>query len=231
MQDRSIHGVLFDLDGTLVDTAPDMGGALNTLLAEEGRPRLPDAVIRPVVSHGSAGLLRLAYGDALEDTERKRLVARFLDIYEARVCRRSHLFDGADLVIDRLAADGRRWGIVTNKPGWLARPLIRALGLTHRTGCLVSGDCLPRRKPHPDPLFHGAGELGIEPGRCVYVGDAERDIEAGRAAGMTTVVASYGYIDDTEDATAWGADGEIGHMAELPDWIDERERTHNESVD
>ncbi len=231
MNGPHFQGVLFDLDGTLVDTAPDMGGALNELLAEEGRAPLSAEAIRPVVSHGSAGLLRLAYGDDLGDADRERLVKRFLTIYEARVCRRSHLFDGAGAVIDALGAAGRQWGIVTNKPGWLARPLIRALGLTHRSGCLVSGDCLPRRKPHPDPLFHGARELGVEPGRCVYVGDAERDIEAGRAAGMTTIVAAYGYIDDTENPGAWGADGMIDHASELIGWLDTREAATQRRVD
>ncbi len=225
------QGVLFDLDGTLVDTAPDMGEALNALLAEEGRAPLCAEAIRPVVSHGSAGLLRLAYGDDLDDDERQRLVGRFLTIYEARVCRRSHLFDGAGGVLDALVANGRRWGIVTNKPGWLARPLIRALGLSQRSGCLVSGDCLPRRKPHPDPLFHGAAELGVDPERCVYVGDAERDIEAGRAAGMVTVVAAYGYISDAEDPTAWGADGMIEHASHLPDWLDAHEAAAERRVD
>ncbi len=215
----SLTTVLFDLDGTLVDTAPDMAAALNRLLAEQGCEPLPYAQIRPSVSHGSVAMIRVGFGDALDDAEFERLRKRFLVIYENNLVHESKLFDGMALVLDTLESAGLNWGIVTNKPGWLAEPLLQQLSLDTRAACIVSGDSTEQRKPHPEPMLHACKLTNSEPARCVYVGDAQRDIEAGRAAGMKTVVASFGYIADTDAPETWGADGQIDSPAQLLDWI------------
>lgn len=198
--------VLFDLDGTLADTAPDLAGALNVMLREDGREPLPFALVRPWVSWGALHLLRLGYGDALEAVRLAELRGRFLACYEAGLCRESRLFPGVPEALAALEAAAVPWGIVTNKPGWLTEPLLAALGLGDRAGTVISGDTLPFAKPHPMPLLHAARELGVPPARCVYVGDNVRDIEAGRAAGMYTIAAAWGYIPGDDDAAAWQAD-------------------------
>jgi N-acetyl-D-muramate 6-phosphate phosphatase len=211
--------LLLDLDGTLLDTAPDMGGALNRLRAEHGLEPLAAEVIRPVVSHGAMRLVALGFPEAAgESFESLRL--RFLDLYAAHLAVGTRLFPGFDAVLETLESRGLPWGVVTNKPGWLTTPLLAALGLDHRSACAVSGDTLPERKPHPLPLLHAARLLGVEPGRCIYVGDAERDIQAGRAAGMTTLVATYGYISAGEDPLQWQPHGLVSEPAELLAWVD-----------
>jgi len=213
--------LLLDLDGTLLDTAPDMGGALNLLRAEHGLEPLPAHVIRPVVSHGAMRLVALGFptatGDAFEALRR-----RFLELYAANLAIGTRLFPGFEDVLERLESRGLPWGIVTNKPGWLTDPLLAALGLDRRAACAVSGDTVAERKPHPLPLLHAARLVGVEPERCVYVGDAERDIQAGRAAGMTTVVAAYGYIAGTEDPRHWQPDGVVAAPHELLPWMEHR---------
>lgn len=207
--------VLFDLDGTLADTAPDLAAALNAVLVEEGRDELPFATVRPWVSWGALRLIRLAFGEDLRDTELERLRRRLLVCYESGLCRESRVFPGVDAVLESFEQSGIPWGVVTNKPGWLTEPLLAALGLAERAGTVISGDTLPYAKPHPMPLLHGARELGVPPERCVYVGDAARDIEAGRAAGMYTVAALWGYIPTGEEPVAWSADRVISEPAEL----------------
>jgi len=213
--------LLLDLDGTLLDTAPDMGGALNLLRAEHGLEPLPGAVIRPVVSHGAMRLVALGFPEATGD-EFESLRLRFLELYAANLAVGTRLFPGFEAVLDQLEARRLPWGIVTNKPGWLTDPLLAALGLDRRAACAVSGDTLAERKPHPLPLLHAARLVGVDPGRCVYVGDAERDIQAGRAAGMTTVVAAYGYISDGEDPRAWQPHGVVNSPDELLEWMEHR---------
>ena len=213
--------LLLDLDGTLLDTAPDMGGALNRLREERGLEALPDELIRPVVSHGAMRLVSLGFPEVTgEDFEHLR--RRFLEIYAAHLAVGTRLFPGFDHVLARLEARGLPWGVVTNKPGWLTDPLLDALGLAQRAACTVSGDTVAERKPHPLPLLHAAGLLRVAPERCVYVGDAERDIQAGRAAGMTTVVAAYGYLSTEDDPQRWQPHGIVWTPAELLDWIDGR---------
>jgi len=215
---RDASALLLDLDGTLLDTAPDMGGALNLLRAEHDLAPLPAATIRPVVSHGAMRLVALGFPEAAgDDFEALRL--RFLDLYAANLAVGTRLFPGFDAVLDSLEAQGLPWGIVTNKPGWLTDPLLAALGLDRRAACAVSGDTLAERKPHPLPLLHAARLVGVEPERCVYVGDAERDIQAGRAAGMTTVVAAYGYISADEDPRQWQPHGVVNAPDELLHWL------------
>ncbi len=211
--------LLLDLDGTLLDTAPDMGGALNRLLEENGLAPLPASAIRPVVSHGSARLVSLGFPTATGD-EYERLRLRFLDIYALNLANHTRLFPGAEALLAELERLGLPWGIVTNKPGWLTGPLLEALDLDGRAACVVSGDTLPERKPHPLPLLHAASVIGIAPGRCVYAGDAERDIQAGRAAGMTTVVAAYGYISAEDDPRSWQPAGMVTEPLQLLDWMD-----------
>jgi len=202
----SSAAVLFDLDGTLADTGPDLAGALNAMLRRDGRAALPYAQIRPWVSWGALRLIRLAYGDGLDEARTAELRGRFLTCYEACLCRESRLFPGIPEALAALEAASVPWGIVTNKPGWLTEPLLAALGLGDRAGTVISGDTLPFAKPHPMPLLHAARELGLPAARCVYVGDNVRDIEAGRAAGMYTIAAAWGYIPADDDPAAWQAD-------------------------
>lgn len=211
----TISAVLLDLDGTLVDTAPDMVAALNQVLIEEGQRRVPYAVARNEVSNGALGLLKLGFGAALNASNDDRLRGRFLQVYSENVSNKSRIFKGFSGFFDFISRKDIRWGVVTNKPEWLAQPLLRALGLAEITGCLVSGDSLPQRKPHPAPLHHAAKLMTVASQRCIYIGDAARDIQAGRAAGMFTVAASYGYIPHSEDPRNWGADFLIRHPGEL----------------
>jgi len=215
----AIHAVLFDLDGTLLDTAPDMIGALNTLRAEEGLAAVPFATARPQVSHGSSGLMRVAFPEAVNG-ELERLRARFLLLYRERLAEETLLFPGGDIMLEKIEASARPWGVVTNKPGWLAEPLLAELGLEPRMACLVSGDTLPERKPHPRPLLHAARLMGIDPAACVYVGDALRDIQAARAAGMRSVVASFGYVPAGDEHREWPAEAWIDTPAELVGWLE-----------
>ena len=212
------RALLLDLDGTLLDTAPDMGGALNELLVENGRAPMPAATIRPQVSHGSARLVSIGFPEA-RDAEYERLRLRFLDIYATRVADETRPFPGALELLAELDRRDLPWGIVTNKPGWLTDPLLEALGLARRAACVVSGDTLPERKPHPLPLLYAAERLRVPPMHCVYAGDAERDIQAARAAGMTPVIAAYGYISDDEDPGHWEAAGMIGDPLDLLVWM------------
>jgi phosphoglycolate phosphatase len=215
---QQLRGVLFDLDGTLLDTAPDMAKALNQLLVDEGMPELPYAYIRPHVSHGALRLVRLAFGEP--DPQRfEDLRRRFLDFYRADIAGQTRLFEGFEVVLDVLEAAGMRWGVVTNKPGWLTVPLLEQLGLAARSGCIVSGDTLAERKPHPMPLLHAASLLDLEPRECVYMGDAERDVQAARNAGMIPLVAAFGYLDAGEDPNAWQPDAVLGQPTDLLEWL------------
>lgn len=212
------QALLLDLDGTLLDTAPDMAAALNVLLVEERRAALPFAHIRPVVSHGSSGLIRLAFGMP-EETEKQRLIKRFLEIYSNALALHTQLFDGFTMLLRQLGELNLRWGIVTNKPGWLTNPLVAALGLDSQAACVVSGDTTRERKPHPLPLLHAAQLLNLPPEQCLYVGDAERDIQSARAAGMESLIALWGYIADTDRPQEWQADGMIERPEQLQPWL------------
>ena len=204
-----IKTVLFDLDGTLIDTAPDMAYALNLLLQEEGRDEMSYESIRPVVSNGSVALVKLGFGDELEEATLERLKKRYLEIYQEHLCENSSLFDGMPELLRHIEAQDMNWGVVTNKPGWLTLPLMEQIGLAERASCIVSGDTTPNRKPHPEPMFHACLAAGSEPQQCVYIGDARRDIEAGNNAGMKTIVALYGYIGDWENTDDWGAEHKV----------------------
>jgi N-acetyl-D-muramate 6-phosphate phosphatase len=212
------RGLLLDLDGTLLDTAPDMGGALNRLLRENGRAELPLAEIRPHVSHGAAALVRLGFGAEDPDAFEARR-QRFLALYALDLASGTRLFPGFEAVLSRLAAATLPWGIVTNKPTALTLPLLEATGLAARAGCVVCGDTFAERKPHPRPMLHAAQTLGLAPADLLYVGDAERDIEAGRAAGMRTLAARFGYLAADEDPGAWRPDGVIDRPEDLLPWL------------
>jgi phosphoglycolate phosphatase len=215
---RGVRGVLLDLDGTLLDTAPDMAHALNRLRAAEGLEVLPFDRIRPLVSHGAPRLIRFAFDDP-EPARYDELRLRFLDFYRGAIAVHTRVFAGFEDVLVAIERAGMRWGIVTNKPGWLTMPLLEQLGLAARSGCVVSGDTLTERKPHPMPLLHAASLLGVEPRQCVYLGDAERDVQAARNAGMIPLVAGFGYLNDDEDPATWQPDAVIGRPDELLDWL------------
>jgi phosphoglycolate phosphatase len=211
--------ILFDLDGTLIDTAPDMIDALNRLRAEHGREPLPFTEARAHVSHGAMRLTRIGFPEA-EGEAFERLRLRFLDLYAERLADGSSLFPGFDAMLAHFESDGLPWGVVTNKPAWLTDPLLERLKLFSRAACVVSGDTVAERKPHPLPLLHAAALARVDPARCVYVGDAERDVIAGRAAGMRTVVAAYGYLGPDDDPLTWHPDGVVERPEQILDWID-----------
>ena len=202
----STHAVLLDLDGTLLDTAPDMVGAMNELRREESLDPLPFEQGRRLVSHGATALVRLAFPKAAEP-EFTALRERFLQIYSRRVCVETTIYEGVSESLGRLESAGIAWGVVTNKPSWLAKPLLERLALRQRAGVLVCGDTVAERKPHPAPLLLGANRLSVAPEECTYIGDAERDVLAARAAGMKVFVAMFGYIGVDERPMAWPATG------------------------
>ena len=217
--------VLFDLDGTLADTAPDLAYALIVVHVEaEGRAPLPFERIRPVVSHGSQGLIRLGFDMDDDHPDFQRLRRELLDIYQTHLDRETRLFPGMDALLDAIEARGLRWGVVTNKPGWLTDPLLAALGVDARAACVVSGDTLEQRKPHPAPMLHACRLAGCAAPQCVYIGDAERDIAAGRAAGMHTLVALFGYIGEQDQPQDWGADALVRTPQDILTWLDAQGR-------
>jgi phosphoglycolate phosphatase len=200
-----LAAILFDLDGTLLDTAPDMIRALNTICAEEGINPVAYDRARCFVSNGAVGLLRLAFPD-FDPLEHPALHSRYLARYAQQLAVETRLFPNLDTLLDALDAAAIPWGVVTNKPKHLTEPLMAAVGLNLRSACTVSGDTLPERKPHPRPVLFALERLAANPAQSIYVGDARRDIEAGRAAGTTTVAVRYGYVEPGQDPAAWGAD-------------------------
>lgn len=210
--------VLFDLDGTLVDTAPDLVNALNAVLQTEGREPLPFEAVRSTASHGSVALLNLGFGAMSEDELRSRQ-RLFLDHYSSNICMESELFVGMDLVLERLEAAHIKWGIVTNKPSLLTIPLLEELRLRERAYTVVSGDTLPVAKPNPEPLLYAADQCDVAPEKCVYVGDAQRDIEAALRAKMQPIIAAYGYIGEEDDPESWSALGSIEQPLDILPWV------------
>ena len=215
-----VRTVLFDLDGTLADTAPDLANALNAVLVANGREPLPFETIRPAVSHGGMALIRLGFGLEPDHPEFEPLRRQLLDHYAAHIADETRLFPGMENVLDELEGSGHNWGVVTNKPGWLTEPLLDKLDLLPRAACVVSGDTLTQRKPDPEPIRHACRLAGSRETECVYVGDAERDILAGRQAGMPTLVARFGYIGPDDRPEHWGANGLLDHPEELLTWLD-----------
>ncbi|MHB1189031.1 HAD-IA family hydrolase [Thiobacillus sp.] len=219
MRLEGIKAVLFDLDGTLVDTAPDLGYALNLQRAAHGLPALPDAVIRPQASHGARGLLGVGFDLHPDDPRFAPMREEFLQLYADNICRHSRLFPGILDLLAELEARGLKWGVVTNKPARFTEPLMSILDLAERAACIVSGDTCPQPKPHPAPMLAAAELCGATPAQCLYLGDAERDIEAARAAAMPALVAAWGYLDACDEPHTWGAHAQIHHPAEALDFL------------
>jgi N-acetyl-D-muramate 6-phosphate phosphatase len=213
-----VAAMLFDLDGTLLDTAQDLADALNELRRQERLGPLAPERIRCFVSHGSAALVHLAFPDVPE----RRFIAlrdRLLEIYAGSLAVHTRPFDGIAALLEHLELHSVPWGVVTNKPHALAAPLLEAVGLADRARVLVGGDTLPERKPHPRPLLYAAEQLRVKPGETVYVGDAERDVLAARAAGMRAIVACFGYIGPADDPRAWPAEAWADSPLEILEWL------------
>jgi 2-phosphoglycolate phosphatase len=216
-----VRAVLFDLDGTLADTVGDLAAAVNRIRADRSLPLVPIETFRPHASHGARGMLGAAFGIGRESPEFELLRDMFLDNYAAALCEKTRLFDDADSVLTEIERRGLRWGIVTNKASRFTLPLLEQLALSTRAVAIICGDSTANAKPHPEPLLAAAAALKIDPSECVYVGDAERDIVAGRAAGMKTLIASYGYLGADDTPEHWAADGAIPSLADLLDWLPE----------
>ena len=204
------RAVLFDLDGTLADTAPDLAAAVNWMRAERGLEPTPYALLRPTASAGARGMIGAAFGLAPGDEGYEELRVQWFERYQSAMAVHSTLFDGISDLLEGITGAGMAWGIVTNKPARFTDPLVPLIGLAH-AGCVISGDTTPHAKPHPAPLLEAARRLDIAPAHCWYVGDDLRDIEAGRAAGMVTVACNWGYCGSIDPAT-WGAD----HLLDTP---------------
>lgn len=216
---RSVQTVLFDLDGTLVDSAPDLAGAANELRQEHGHPALPYESLRPMVGAGARGMVGLAFGVKPGDTGYEDLKARFLALYAQRLLRSTTVFEGVWPLLDRLEQHGLGWGIVTNKAYHLALAVSEGVGLHPRAGVLIGGDSTPFAKPHPEPLLEACRRLQADPATCAYVGDDLRDIQAGRAAGMVTLAAGWGYLGQGEPIHEWGADSLLEQPQGLLHWL------------
>ncbi|PXW83510.1 phosphoglycolate phosphatase [Nitrosomonas sp. Nm84] len=210
-----IKAVLFDFDGTLADTAPDLGHALNRQRIARGLPELPIAQIRPQASAGSRGLLGLGFNIKPGDDDYESMRNEFLDFYTQRLCHDTCLFPGVDELLDQLELMDLPWGIVTNKPSRFAHPLIEMLGLAQRVACVICGDETTNTKPHPEPLLTASNKIAIAPANCIYLGDDIRDVQASLAASMQPIVARYGYLGDGQPPETWGAKYLIDHPEEL----------------
>lgn len=210
--------LLFDLDGTLLDTAPDFLHAVTHLRTEENLSVLSKEhyeKLRPAVSEGSAAIIETAFGVPARHPDNTRLGKRLVDIYHQNLGHYTKPFPGIEQLLQALESRKIAWGIVTNKPDWLTKPLLAQQNLLQRAACIVSGDTTPYPKPHPEPLLYACRLIGVNPNECMYVGDAERDIIAGRAAGMTTIAALFGYIDDINSAKQWPAHYYVHHANEI----------------
>jgi N-acetyl-D-muramate 6-phosphate phosphatase len=216
---ENIAAVLFDLDGTLVDTAPDLGYALNLQRQRHGLPPLADELIRPQASHGARGLLEIGFDLQPDDRRFASLRAEFLQLYADNICRHSRPFPGILELLAELEARGLKWGVVTNKPAAFTEPLMSILDLAERAACIVSGDTCPQPKPHPAPMLAAAELCSAPPAQCLYLGDAERDIQAANAAAMPALVAAWGYIGSADQPHTWGAHGQINHPSETLDYL------------
>ncbi|MET0065587.1 MAG: HAD-IA family hydrolase [Candidatus Thiodiazotropha sp.] len=216
---RTTDCVLFDLDGTFADTARDLHDALNRVLTRHGRPQIRFERLRPSVSHGSKAMLKTGFGIDPDDPQFAALQREFLDGYLEQIANLTQPFAGIPELLEQLELRGILWGIVTNKPSRLTDPLMRKLGLQERACAIVSGDTTPFAKPNPEPILHACRVSGVEPGNTLYVGDAVRDIEAGRRAGTRTLAARFGYLAQEDRPEEWQADGLIDHPLEILDWL------------
>jgi N-acetyl-D-muramate 6-phosphate phosphatase len=216
---RDVRGVLFDLDGTLIDSAPDLAGAANRLRADHGLEPLPLETLRPMVGSGARGMVGVAFGVAPGEPRFESLRDAFLAHYEAGLLERTQPFEGVDEMLTALEAAGIPWGIVTNKATRFTLPIVAGLNLAQRAAVVVCGDTTPHSKPHPEPLWHAARAMGLAPEGVVYVGDDLRDAQAARAAGMTMVAATWGYLGLGEPVQSWGADALADTPEQLLEWL------------
>lgn len=206
---KNIDAVLFDLDGTLIDSAPDLGAAADQMRVDRGLASLPLTDYRSMAGSGARGMIGVAFGLAPDHANFEALKEEFFRIYESRLTVLTYAFDGVAELIVGIVERGLKWGVVTNKSARFTLPLTKAMPLFSTAQTIVSGDTTPHAKPHPAPLLEAARQLGVSPDRCLYVGDDERDILAGRAAGMPTIAAAYGYLGASADTAAWKADATI----------------------
>lgn len=226
LKTANINAVLFDLDGTLVDSAPDLAAALNHLLQQHDLATLPYRAIRPFVSNGANALITLGFGTELSEPQFKVIKAEFIEHYQQNIATQSALFDHLDATLIQLDQNNIPWGIVTNKPAYLTTDLLNKLALTARAKCVVCGDQVANAKPHPESIYLACQKLGVLPNNTVYIGDAERDIRAGRLAGTQTIACAYGYIPAGQALADWQADYIVNETAELLTFA--QSLTHNE---
>ncbi|RZL48902.1 MAG: HAD family hydrolase [Variovorax sp.] len=219
MKAMTLEAVLFDLDGTLIDSAPDLGAAADKMRTDRQQASLPLSDYRPMAGAGARGMLGIAFGLTPESPGFAALREEFFRNYESRMLLDTRIFPGVIELIQKLAARGLAWGIVTNKAARFTDPLVAAIPEFATAGAVVSGDTTPHSKPHPEPLLEAARRLKVDPTRCLYVGDDERDIVAGRAAGMLTLAATYGYMGANADATRWQADGQVESPLGVLQWL------------
>ena len=212
---RGIQGVLFDLDGTLIDSAPDLGAAADLMRTRRGLPGLPLDRYRPMAGAGARGMLQVAFDLTPEHPTYEALKEEFFGHYEACLLQRTQAFDEVDRLLQALINGGLRWGVVTNKSQRFTTPLTNAMPLFHSASAIISGDTTPHAKPHPEPLLEAARRMALRPSECIYVGDDARDIAAGQAAGMPTVAALYGYLGLDADVSTWGADAQVSSPLQL----------------
>ncbi len=215
-----LRGVLFDLDGTLLDTAPDLVFACNATAAEFGLSPQPLDALKPMVSNGATAMLAHILEANRQEADLAALLARMLALYEENIAVHTRFFAGMDVVLEEVEKRGLGWGIVTNKQRRFTEPLLRHLGLHTRAGCAISGDSLPESKPHPLPMWEACRRIDVAPEACVYIGDARRDIEAGQNAGMATLAALYGYVPADDPAHRWGADALLKEPLDILAWLD-----------
>lgn len=216
---HNVEAVLFDLDGTLIDSAPDLGAAVDKMRTARGLTSLPLEHYRPMAGAGARGMLGLAFGMAPEHPDYEAMKEEFFVNYESCMTERTRIFDGVVSLIESLVAQGLPWGVVTNKSNRFTDPLTSAMPLFSTAGAIVSGNTTPHSKPHPEPLFEAARRMSVDPSRCVYVGDDERDIVAGLAAGMGTVAATYGYLGQQTDISQWNAHLHIDSPMDLLNFL------------
>ena len=213
------EAVLFDLDGTLADSAPDLARCVNVMLERRGRPPVALAVVRPHVSKGARGMIGAAFGYGTDHPEFAAMREEFLAIYEENLSVETALFPGVPELLAALEAEAIAWGVVTNKFERFARSVLQALGIAERSRVIVGGDTCGKAKPHAEPLLHACATIGAAPARSIYVGDDERDVQAARAAGMKVLVAAYGYLGDRADEMPWGADAAVDSPVAIGRWI------------
>lgn len=218
----AIKAVLFDLDGTLLDTAPDLIAACNTLLAEHHLPQVADEVLKPLISIGSKPLIQAIFNINDNDSRLNTLRQRFFSLYQQSIAEKTTLFPGMDTVLTYLETQQIPWGIVTNKLTQHTLPLLQALSLAKRASCVICGDTLSTAKPDPQPILHACALLEISPKDCLYIGDAKSDVIASKAAGTHSLVALYGYIGITENPAHWQADGYIKNPTDILTWLTNR---------